>query len=268
VNNNDSTFTIGSGTPPDPLGVYSETNTNPAIAYSEIINVADFGGKNTVTDENSSDTVLEGAVSLRADYISTGAGLDYNGFVFNFAPVTAPSLTNESFETPDASANDVANAGAPWTSFNSNFTTSNLRNNTPPGAFYSPDAHSGTQLLKQFGTDAGSFQDLPASEGETWNASAWAQSWAGDANNNTGLMQIFYRDATTNLCDPGGFDPCDQEVFDTSQPVDTWVELSASAVAPAGTTTVRIQLILVPDSGTPPGGALFWDDASLSKVAP
>ena len=123
--------------------------------------------------------------------------------------------------------------------------------------------------MKQFGTDAGSFQDLPASPGETWAASAWAQSWAGDPNNNTGLMQIFYRDATdTNLCDPGGFSPCNQAVFDTSQPVDTWVELTTSAVAPAGTTTVRIQLILVPDNGTPSDGSLFWDDASLSKTAP
>ena len=265
VNNSESTSTIGGGTPPDPLGVYSETNTNPAIAYSEIINVADYGGKNTVTNENSSDTVLEGAVSLRADFISTGSGLNYNGFVFNFASVATSGLTNASFETPDASAGDVTGAGAPWNSFNSNFTVSNLINNTPPGSFYNPDAHSGTQLLKQFGTDAGSFQDLPASPGETWQASAWAQSWAGDPNNNTGLMQIFFRDAAdTNLCDPGGFNPCNQAVFDTSQPVDTWVELTTSAVAPAGTTTARIQLILVPDPLTPANGSLFWDDASLS----
>ncbi len=79
-------------------------------------------------------------------------------------------------------------------------------------------------------------------------------------------MQIFFRDATTNLCDPGGFAPCNQAVFDTSQPIDTWVQLTTSAVAPAGTTTVRIQLILVPDASTPANGALFWDDASLSKT--
>ena len=171
-------------------------------------------------------------------------------------------LTNESFETPDASGGDVAGAGTPWNSFNSNYTSSNLFG--PPVFFVIPDAHSGTQVLKQFDVDAGSFQDLAASPGETWTASAWAQSWAGDANNNTGLLQIFFRDATTNLCDPGGFNPCSQAVFDTSQPIDTWVQLITSAVAPAGTTTVRIQLILVPDANTPAGGALFWDDASLS----
>ncbi len=229
-----------------------------------------LGGKDTVIVENSSDTVLEGLVSLRADYKSTGTGpLNYNGFIFDFTSAAGASnlLTNESFETPDASAGDVPGAGAPWNSFNSNFTSSNLFG--PPVFFVNPDAHSGTQVLKQFGTDAGSFQDLAASAGESWTASAWAQSWAGDANNNTGLMQIFFRDANdVNLCDPGGFNACNQSVFDTAQPVDTWVELSASAVAPAGTTTARIQLLLVPDANTPADGSLFWDDASLSKVAP
>jgi hypothetical protein len=185
----------------------------------------------------------------------------------SFSTASNAALVNASFESPDASGGDIPGAGAPWNSFNSNFTTSNLINNNPPGSFFNPDAKSGTQLLKQFGVDAGSFQDLAASPGEEWTASAWAQSWAGDPNNNTGLLQIFFRDATTNLCDPGGFNPCNQAVFDTSQPLDTWVQLMTSATAPAGTTTARIQLILVPDATTPANGALFWDDASLEVSA-
>ena len=135
-------------------------------------------------------------------------------------PVAPPGpelLTNTGFEAPDASGGDVPGAGAPWSSFNSNFTVSNLINDNPPGSFFNPDAHGGTQLLKQFGMDAGSFQDAPATPGETYTASAWAQSWAGDPNNNTGLLQLFFRDdqagAAGNLCDPGGFDPCDQAVL-------------------------------------------------------
>ena len=183
-----------------------------------------------------------------------------------YAPSSNAALANASFETPDASGGDVAGAGAPWNSFNSNFTSSNLFG--PPVFFVNPDAHSGTQVLKQFGIDAGSFQDLSASAGEEWVASAWAQSWAGDPNNNTGLMQLFFRDANdVNLCDPGGFNACSQSVFDTSQPVDTWVQLMTSAFAPTGTTTARIQLLLVPDANTPAGGALFWDDASLEVSA-
>jgi hypothetical protein len=207
-------------------------------------------------------------MNIRKKILQTaGAGI----FVALFAvSAQANVLTDPSFETPDASGGDVGGcAGGAlggWSYFNCNFVTSNTRNNTPPGAFYSPDAKSGVQLLKQFGTDAGSFQDTAASAGEAWEVSAWAQSWAGDPNNNTGLLQLFFRDATTNLCDPGGFNPCAQVVFDTSQPIDTWVQLTTSAVAPAGTTIARIQLILVPDANTPAGGALFWDDASLTQV--
>ena len=81
-------------------------------------------------------------------------------------------------------------------------------------------------------------------------------------------MQLFFRDANdVNLCDPGGFNACSQSVFDTAQPIDTWVQLTASAVAPTGTAVARIQLLLVPDANTPAGGALFWDDASLEVSA-
>jgi hypothetical protein len=207
-------------------------------------------------------------MNIRKTILQTaGAGI----FIALFSVgAQANMLSDPSFETPDASGGDVGactgGANGAWSFFNCNFVTSNTRNNNPPGTFYSPDAHSGVQLLKQFGTDAGSFQDTAASEGESWEVSAWAQSWAGDPNNNVGLLQIFFRDATTNLCDPGGFDACAQAVFDTSQPIDTWVQLTASAIAPAGTTIARIQLILVPDSDTPAGGALFWDDASLTQV--
>ena len=184
----------------------------------------------------------------------------------SYSTASSAALGNASFESPDASGGDVAGAGAPWNSFNSNFTSSNLFG--PPVFFVNPDAKSGTQVLKQFGTDAGSFQDLAASAGEEWTASAWAQSWAGDPNNNTGLMQLFFRDANdVNLCDPGGFNACSQSVFDPAQPIDTWVQLTASAVAPTGTAVARIQLLLVPDANTPAGGALFWDDASLEVSA-
>jgi len=229
------------------------------IDQTRIVSLGYLNASSTVTGSTAvTPTLLDG--TLYFDDVHFGEAGAVN------------QLINASFETPDASGGDVAGAGTPWSSFNANFTVNHTRNNTPPGAFYSPDARSGTQLLKQFGTDAGSFQDFPASEGETWNASAWAQSWSGDVNNNIGLMQIFFRtdDDTTagNLCDPGGFNPCDQVVFDNTQPNDTWVELATSAVAPAGTTKVRIQLILVPDPGTPANGALFWDDASLTQEMP
>lgn len=207
--------------------------------------------------------ILQKAITKSAQIVGTGALLALCAGV-----AQANLLTNSSFESPDASAGDVHGAGAPWVSFDSNFTSSNLF--TPGGLILHPTAHSGTQVLKQFVAEfgaSGSYQDIAASGGKTYEASAWAQSWAGDPNNNTGhMLMFFFDDATTNLCDPDGFSFCAQAVFDTSQPIDTWVQLVTTAVAPEGTTIARIMLLLLPDENTPANGSLYWDDASLTQV--
>ena len=80
------TFTINNT--PETLGVYSETHTNPVLAYSQIINANFFGGNSTVPDETSTTvTALEGSVSLEADFQDDGQ--TYGGIIFDFsqAPV-------------------------------------------------------------------------------------------------------------------------------------------------------------------------------------
>ena len=187
-------------------------------------------------------------------------------------------LDNASFETPDASSGDIAGAGAPWGVFNSNFTSSNLANSPP--SFFNPVALDGNQVQKQFGADAGLFQDAAATEGELWEASAWAISWTGDPFNNIALVQLFFLDdADTNLCDPGGFGACAQVDADslgngtfTLTPSTgengeaDWTLMSVSAQAPADTTKARIQLLHVLSDGTPSNGSVFWDAASMQVV--
>lgn len=187
-------------------------------------------------------------------------------------------LGNASFESPDASGGDIAGAGAPWGVFNSNFTSSNLANNPP--TFLNPVALDGNQVQKQFGGDAGLFQDAAANEGELWEASAWAISWTGDPFNNIALVQLFFLDdADTNLCDPGGFGACAQVDADslgngtfTLSPstgengAADWTLMSVSGVAPADTTKARIQLLHVLSDGTANNGSVFWDSASLQIV--
>ena len=164
-------------------------------------------------NESSFDTKLEGAVSLRADYKMTGSGaLNYNGFVFDFTSATGAAnlLTNPSFESPDASSNDLS-CSDNWACFNSNFTSSN--NFQPGGGFVNPTAHDGSQVLKQFGGDAGANQTVAASPGDTVTATAYAMNWNGDSFNNTGLLQIFFFDASgDNITDPdpNGFIPTAQ----------------------------------------------------------
>jgi beta-glucanase (GH16 family) len=223
------------------------------------------------------------AVTARIQMIHVNANVTGNpgGAVFwDDASLTGPGgpppppanlLTNDDFELPDASAADQS-CSASWSCFNQSFTSSNIF--TPGGGAVNPAAHSGTQVLKQYGTDAGAFQDVPATPGDTYTASAWAQNWSGDPLNNIVLLQLFFYDSTGNNIS-GGFNAFDQESAspasgapDTYLPPDTWVQLTASGVAPANAVTARIQMIHVNANVTGnPGGAVFWDDASLTGPA-
>ena len=180
----------------------------------------------------------------------------------------------ESPDAPDASGGDVGSCGGgtfgAWNYFNCNYVSSNLFR--PGGDFVNPTAHEGTQVLKQFGADAGAFQDVAAAPGDTVQASAYAMNWSGDPWSNIGLLQIFFLDANGDNIS-GGFTPAAQVVADSfgnedyqllpqdgAEPED-WTLMQVSAVAPAGTASARIQMIQIPAGGA---GALWWDDASLT----
>jgi hypothetical protein len=177
------------------------------------------------------------------------------------SPATA-ALNNPGFESPDASAGDVGSTGgftAPgWTgSFNVNFVSA-------------AHAHSGTQSLKQFGTDAGQFQELPTGSvngGDLVTATAWIFTPANDklVGSEGSNIQIRFFNAAHNViavADPG-------IQFNANSPADTWTQLSLNnAPAPAGTVSADILLFSGPYSGLSgaPGGAVFWDDATLAVV--
>ena len=64
------------------IGLYSETKQNPVISYIGIINAADFGGNQTIADENSTAvTAFEGSVSLEIDFQDTGS--TFGGAIFD-----------------------------------------------------------------------------------------------------------------------------------------------------------------------------------------
>jgi len=189
-----------------------------------------------------------------------------------YAPSGSAALVNASFESPDASGGDVGGCATGWDCFNSNFITSNL--NRPGGSFVNPTAHSGTQMLKQFGGDAGHIQSIAANAGDTVDASVYAMSWTGDAFNNLALLQIAYLDGG------GGVISVD-EIFADSignqayllTPQDggeifDWTLMELSGVAPAGTESSQILLLHILTDGTPANGSLFWDDASLTATTP
>ena len=203
----------------------------------------------------------------------------------NTANATANLLTNASFETPDASAGDVGpdfpcgdktGTLGGWNYFNCNYVSSNLF--MPGDEFKNPTAHTGNQVLKQFGIDAGYFQDAAANPGDDIEASLYAMKWNGDYFKNIFLLQIFALDSSVNNIS-GCFSPLAQVtagsdviggIFDYElEGTDVgneyeWTLMVVSAVAPAGTASTRIQLIHILISGTPNSGAIFLDDASLT----
>lgn len=193
------------------------------------------------------------------------------------AAAASAQLTNGSFESPDASTGDISGAGDGWGSFNSVFVASN--NFTPGGSFKSPTAYEGTQVLKQFGRDAGAFQEVVAAEGQQVDAQVFAMNWNGDNFNNIFLLQIFALDAGGNNIS-GGFTPLAQVSAGSDAIVGgefdytlvgtnggntfDWTQMDVSAVMPAGTAEARIQLIHILESSTDNFGAIFLDNASLT----
>jgi hypothetical protein len=188
-----------------------------------------------------------------------------------YAPSGNAALTNGSFESPDASSGDVGGCATGWGCFNANFISSN--NFKPGGSFVNPNAHDGTQVLKQYGVDAGHTQSIAAAAGDTVNASVYAMSWAGDPFNNLALLQIAYFDASDGFLGAN-------EIFADSigsqayllTPQDggdlwDWTLMELSGVAPTNTARAQLMLLHILTDGTPAGGSIFWDDASLEVSA-
>ncbi|MDX2506099.1 MAG: VPLPA-CTERM sorting domain-containing protein [Gammaproteobacteria bacterium] len=188
-----------------------------------------------------------------------------------FSSASSAALVNASFEDTDASGGDVAGA-AGWFSFNNSYSSSNLFG--PPVFFVNPTAHSGTQVLKQYGTDGGSGQGgVAASAGDIVSASVYAQNWTGDAFNNLALLQIAYLDTG------GGVIGVDEIFADSignqaylllpqvGDAVADWTLMELSGTAPTGTASAQILLLHILTAGTPDGGSIFWDDASLEVSA-
>lgn len=172
------------------------------------------------------------------------------------ASAHANILNNPSFENPLLGGGDLL--GAPgWNAYGGGTYTLAQSIGVP--------AHEGVQVMKTFGF-SGVFQDHPVLPGDNVSASAWMLNWSSDPiqSTNTGayaqLLLIFLAgDATTQIGPT--------LVNEFMQPVpafDTWIQRSINAVAPAGSAYVRFQL----NTGNAEGGAIMYDDASLTVPAP
>jgi hypothetical protein len=181
-----------------------------------------------------------------------------------FAQLGNAAPLNPSFESPDASNGDIGGS-ADWVFFNGVFTTSN--NYMPGGGPVNPNAHSGTQVLKQFGADGGALQRVAAAAGDKVDASVYAMNWAGDPFGNLFILEIgFFDQGGGNIgtapvfADPFGTQQYDLQPQDGAD-LDDWTQMVTSAIAPDGTAEAQILLIHIATGGS---GAIFLDDASLT----
>jgi hypothetical protein len=176
---------------------------------------------------------------------------------FGFSPAAHAALINPGFEVDNASGGDV-NGATGWSGFNANFTTIS-------------QAHSGTQSLKVFGPffqfgGAGVSQNQPAIPGTSYTASGFALTPTGDSINGTNfaVLQLQFYDATNTQVGT----TIESPHVTASSPLDQWIPLSATGVAPLTAVTARIVWVHVQLNNPVTGGAVFFDDADLGVTVP
>jgi len=174
----------------------------------------------------------------------------------------AELLNNGDFENGDASGGDIVGTPPGWNgSFNGVAVSSCLFDE----CLQVPVPRSPEQVLKLFGPfnpdDAsGTFQTVEAIPGQIYTASAWANNSSVDPLQGGNLA-----DVQLIFLDDGGDELRVLELLAgvDDLPLDTWVKLELSAIAPPGTASARIQILHIQINNPPTGGAVFWDDASL-----
>ncbi len=128
---------------------------------------------------------------------------------------------------------------------------------------------TGTKSLRIWGTVgsgpfySGSYQDLPATAGQVWRATANGRHLSGTplvAGNQVVLKIEWYGHAGQAL------GSTEVPAVTNASPIDTNILTTLDATAPAGTATARVALVFV-QTGTGSGNAYF-DDVSFTYISP
>jgi hypothetical protein len=163
-------------------------------------------------------------------------------------------LENGSFETNDGFDQPFLNAG--WTGFDvaSAIRVSDGRTGTAP--------QDGSWYLKMFGGNTGIFQDVPVTVGETLNASVYLLNAPFDPMlpGCEGFLKLEFINSAGGI-----FGVQESARLDNTTPQNVWTEITLSGITvPAGAVAVRMVVIMQCSAG----GAVFYDNASLTSDAP
>jgi hypothetical protein len=163
-------------------------------------------------------------------------------------------LVNPGFDADDASSGDVFGASG-WSTFNFAFTTQGVPGQSAPNSLkiFGPFFQFGGSGVVQGG--------FAASEGQLWEASAFARIDSSDPIDpqNFAVVKLEFLNSSNTVI---GFAESPQ-ITTASLPVNTWQQFSAQGTAPAGTTTAQIVLVHVQLDDPPAGGSVFFDDTAL-----
>lgn len=173
------------------------------------------------------------------------------------APARA-QLFNGGFEETGAS---IAN----WNTFN----------NVIPNVIAAPvTPRSGSQVLKIFGgyngaaNYSGVFQSRQASPGQVWEARGFFRHNTGDAVSGTNFVLLkieFYRVLGGTYATSDFISEFQITALNSASPLDTWLDRSLQATAPANTVEARVSVVYTQNNNAN-GGALI-DDVTMRTIA-
>ena len=117
-----------------------------------------------------------------------------------------------------------------------------------------------TKAVKLWWSDAGYWQDIDVEEGHTYTFGCWMQWSALDplGVDKKGVLKVEWYDATPTLLGTIVF-----AEITSADPVDIWIQYSASQTAPVGAVVGRLVLAMETGPGTDTGGSVNYDNASL-----
>lgn len=121
------------------------------------------------------------------------------------------------------------------------------------------------QAMKLWWDDAGMWQDVAITEGTTLSYGVAVLNHTAETASWNFLIRLEFYNSEV------GFDPTDRvgqedmKFLPASQPVDTWVAMQETVVAPAGADVARIVLNLT-DWFDGVGGAINFDNATVAVV--
>ncbi|MCE9559858.1 MAG: hypothetical protein K8R88_13025 [Armatimonadetes bacterium] len=129
-------------------------------------------------------------------------------------------------------------------------------------------ARTGTASLKMFGNFNGSdnysgaYQYFACAPGQTVSISGYGQNWVNDAmqSGNRCIIKLVFQDAANNEL---ASQESAQEITSAS-PLNTWVPMTASMVAPAGTDHAAFYVMFIQPAGNFNGGAAWVDDCDAT----